>query len=61
MENELKKMREKKGLYQKDLAKLIGCSEDYYGMIERKEKTPSVKVAKEIERFTGYEWVKFFK
>ena len=53
-------MREKKGLYQKDLAKLIGCSEDYYGMIERKEKTPSVKVAKEIERFTGYEWVKFF-
>ena len=61
MGKELKDLRKEKGLYQKDLAKLLECSEDYYGMIERKEKTPSVKLAKEIERFTGYGWINFFE
>ena len=61
MSKELKDLRKEKGLYQKDLAKLLECSEVYYGMIERKEKTPSVKLAKEIERFTGYGWINFFE
>lgn len=61
MNAELKKLRQDKGLLQKDLAKLLDCTVDYYGMIERSEKQPSVRIAKEIERLTGYDWTNFYK
>lgn len=61
MSTSLKEKRNAKGLTQSDMAKLIGCSEQYYNMIENEKRTPSVKTAKEIGRILNVEWVIFFK
>lgn len=61
MSESLKEKRNSKGLTQSDMAKLIGCSEQYYNMIENEKRVPSVKTAKEIGRLLGIEWVDFFK
>lgn len=61
MSESLKEKRNSKGLTQSDMAKLIGCSEQYYNMIENEKRVPSVKTAKEIGRLLGVEWVDFFK
>ncbi|WP_411842154.1 helix-turn-helix transcriptional regulator [Salinicoccus sp. HZC-1] len=61
MSQSLKERRTAKGLTQSDIAKLIGCSEQYYNMIENEKRIPSVKTAKEIGRVLNVEWVNFFK
>ena len=61
MSESLKEKRKAKNLTQSDMAKLVGCSEQYYNMIENEKRTPSVKTAKEIGRILNIEWVIFFK
>lgn len=61
MSNELKTSRKTIGLTQYDIARLVGCSEQYYNEIENGKRTPSVKLAKEIGRVLNVEWVNFFK
>lgn len=61
MSESLKEKRKAKNLTQSDMAKLVGCSEQYYNMIENEKRTPSVKTAKEISRILNIEWVNFFK
>ena len=61
MSESLKEKRKAKNLTQSDMAKLVGCSEQYYNMIENEKRTPSVKTAKEIGRILNIEWVNFFK
>lgn len=61
MSESLKEKRKAINLTQSDMAKLVGCSEQYYNMIENEKRTPSVKTAKEIGRILNVEWVNFFK
>ena len=61
MSESLKEKRKAKNLTHSDMAKLVGCSEQYYNMIENEKRTPSVKTAKEIGRILNVEWVNFFK
>ncbi len=47
-ENKLKHFREKKKLTQKELAKILGVTHDYVSLIERGERKPGFKLAKEM-------------
>ncbi len=51
----LKDIRNKRGLYQVDVANKIGISRQFYTMIETGSRNPSVKVAKKIASLFGFE------
>ncbi|WP_271397814.1 helix-turn-helix transcriptional regulator [Salinicoccus roseus] len=61
MSEELKEKRSNKRFTQSDMAKLLECSETYYSLLETGKMTPSVAMAKKIERLLGVEWTIFFK
>lgn len=51
MKNQLKLLRISKNLQQKDIAKSIGVSTSYYGMIELGTRKPSLCVAYKLSKF----------
>lgn len=46
---------------QEEIAKRAGIKRQYYGMIEKGIRTPSVEVAKKIGAALGFDWTLFFK
>jgi putative transcriptional regulator len=57
----LKKIRENKGMTQRDLSLKLDISESYYSLIENGERRPSPEVAQKIAAFLGgFEWTRFF-
>lgn len=46
--NNLKHLRKKEQLTQKQLADILGIHKDYVSMIERGKRTPSFKLAKDM-------------
>lgn len=59
--NVIKTKRKALGLNQSDVAKLVGCSNQYYNMVENGKRKPSVTTAKEIARVLKVDWTIFFK
>lgn len=57
----IKDARKDLGLTQKDMAKKLGVTFQYYNMLENNKKQPSVSIAKEIGVMLGIEWTIFFK
>ncbi|MBO3062773.1 helix-turn-helix transcriptional regulator [Mammaliicoccus fleurettii] len=57
----IKDARKDLGLTQKDMAKKLGVTFQYYNMLENNKKQPSVSIAKEIGAILGIEWTIFFK
>lgn len=57
----LKREREMKNFTQQSIAKNIGVERQYYGMIEKGERTPSPKVAKKIAEVLDIDWTLFFE
>ena len=56
----LKRLRLKKKLLQKDLANSIGIAPPYYSMIEGKKRTPSIRVAKKLGQILDFSWEDLF-
>jgi putative transcriptional regulator len=46
-------LRNSRNLKQKDIAKAVGITTSYYGMIEQGVRTPTLEVAKKIADFFG--------
>ena len=51
MKNQLKFLRTANGLQQKDVAKAIGVTTSYYGMIEVGTRKPSLVIALKLAKF----------
>ena len=51
MKNQLKFLRTTNGLQQKDVAKAIGVTTSYYGMIEVGTRKPSLVIALKLAKF----------
>lgn len=51
--NRLKQLREERNLTQGEMAKKIGTTAQYYGVLERNEKIPSVNSILKISRSLG--------
>ena len=51
MKNQLKFLRTTNGLQQKDVAKAIGVTTSYYGMIEVGTRKPSLAIAFKLAKF----------
>lgn len=51
MKNQLKLLRTTKGLQQKEVAKAIGITTSYYGMIELGTRKPSIVIAHRLSNF----------
>jgi putative transcriptional regulator len=49
----LKKLRKKNDLYQKDIAEILDISLSFYSSIERGERNPTLKLAKNIADLFG--------
>jgi len=45
---------------QEEIARLVGITRQYYGMIENGIRRPSVAVAKKIGAVLGFDWTNFF-
>lgn len=57
----LRAHRKKTGYTQEETAKLAGISRSYYTHIEKGNKTPTVKVAKEIAKALNFNWTLLFE
>jgi transcriptional regulator with XRE-family HTH domain len=59
----LSEKRKQKNLSQENVVVLsgTGISRQYYGMIEKSERRPSVEIAKEIARVLDIDWTIFFE
>lgn len=57
---DLKKMRVRKKLLQKELANAVGIAPPYYSMIEAKKRTPSIKIVKKLAQVLDFPWEDFF-
>lgn len=56
-----KEEREKYGMTQGKIAKEIGVTRQFIGMIENGSANPSPKKAKSIASLLGFEWTRFFE
>jgi len=45
---------------QEEIARLVGITRQYYGMIENGHRRPRVAVAKKIGAVLGFDWTIFF-
>lgn len=52
--------RKKLNLTQKEIAKKLNISRQYYNAIENSKKKPSVDLAKEVAKILDLEWTIFF-
>ncbi len=57
----LRQLRKKKGLQQKQIARMVGIGQSGYSMIENKERIPSVPTAKKIAAVLGFNWTRFYE
>lgn len=53
--------RKDKNLTHETIAEKAGITRQYYGMIEKDERTPSVPIAMEIGKILGIDWTLFFE
>ena len=60
MSEHLKKLRLEAGLTQSELSNKLGCTMQYYNMIENGKKIPSVQLSKKIASILGTDWTIFF-
>ncbi|MEB8172206.1 helix-turn-helix transcriptional regulator [Macrococcus caseolyticus] len=60
MSENLKKLRLDAGLTQSELSNKLGCTMQYYNMIENGKKIPSVQLSKKIASILGTDWTIFF-
>ena len=51
--NNLKELRTKKNLKQREVAEAVGITTSYYGMIELGKREPSLELALRISRYFG--------
>ncbi|CEN80915.1 putative HTH-type transcriptional regulator [[Clostridium] sordellii] len=59
--NDLKKLRKKIKVTQKDVARNIGITTSYYGMIETGVRVPSLSTAIKLSKYFGLPVEKIFK
>ncbi|MCK8827704.1 helix-turn-helix transcriptional regulator [Natroniella acetigena] len=52
--------RESSGMYQKDIAEMLGISPSFYSAIERGERSPTLKLARDISDLFGESIEKLF-
>lgn len=57
----LKLNRKEKGFTQQEIADLLSISRQHYSMIENGERNPSPKLAMQIGKALGFDWIKFFQ
>lgn len=57
----LRTQRMKNGFTQEETARLSGISRSYYTHIEKGNKTPTVKVAKDIGKALDFNWILLFE
>lgn len=57
----LQKLREMRGLTQKEIADVSKVSQQHYSLIETGERRPSPELAKKIADVLGFEWTKFYE
>lgn len=58
--NWLKKIRESKGLKQRDVARQCGFSYQLYSHIETGRRLPRVEVAKKVAAVLDFDWTQFY-
>lgn len=51
--NNLKELRTKRNLKQREIAEALGITTSYYGMIELGKREPSLELALKISRYFG--------
>jgi putative transcriptional regulator len=57
----IEEKRKELNLTQEDVAAELGISRQYYNSVENFKKTPTVSLAKEIEKVLGVKWTIFFE
>lgn len=57
----LKEIRTQRNMTQNEVAHKAGIERAYYTMIEQGNRSPSVKVAKDIAEALGFDWTIFFE
>lgn len=57
----IKQLREKQKITQKDVAVKADISESYYSLIENGERTPKPEVIKKIANVLGFEWSAYYE
>ena len=60
MSNELKNARNRAKLTQVQISEKLGCTPQYYNMIENGKKKPSVLLAQKIGELLNIKWTIFF-
>jgi transcriptional regulator with XRE-family HTH domain len=58
---QLKELRLKKNLDQKDVAEIVGITPQFYSYIEAGERRPSPEKAKKIAEILGFDWTLFYE
>ena len=53
---QIKAMRKARGMTAKDLSELCGCSRALITMIENREVTPTVRIAKKLGMIFNFNW-----
>ncbi len=57
----LRTRRKEAGLTQKDVAVLVGVSNQFFNYVENGTRRPSPEVAKQIASILGFDWTLFFE
>ncbi len=57
----LEKIRKEKRLSGREVAQAAKVSQQFYWMVEKGQRRPSVDVAKRIAAVLGFEWTRFFE
>ena len=57
---DLAKLRKQRNETQKDVSEHIGISRAGYANIEERKRRPSIRVAKLIAEYFGFDWTLFF-
>lgn len=57
----LKQLREKKNLTQREVGKHIGISESYYSLIENGNRQPKPKIIIKLSKILGFDWKRFYE
>lgn len=56
----LKEYRKKKGLYQRQIASLLGIDQSAFSHYEQGRKSPPVDMAKKIGKILDFDWTRFY-
>lgn len=56
----LRRIRNERGLSQKDIANFIGTTTTFYTYVENGQRRPSPEIAQKIGKILDFDWTRFY-